>query len=132
MLPLGVFQIRELLLDDGSSPFGKWFSKLDHVSAVKVQVALARIEQGNVGSIKWFEGIGEIKIHWGLGCVSMWASKACRTFCYWAAVIRVHKTRTFNWLSLDGNSLSKTNQTRRYKNGFDQRLQRNCDGPNSK
>lgn len=41
MLPLGVFQIRELLLDDGSSPFGKWFSKLDHVSAVKVQVALA-------------------------------------------------------------------------------------------
>lgn len=41
MLPLSVFQIRELLLDDGSSPFGKWFSKLDHVSAVKVQVALA-------------------------------------------------------------------------------------------
>ena len=67
MLPLGVFQVRELLLDDGSSPFGKWFSKLDHVSAVKVQVALARIEQGNVGSIKWFHGIGEIKIHWGAG-----------------------------------------------------------------
>ena len=41
MLPLGAFQVRELLLDDGSSPFGKWFTKLDHVSAVKVQVALA-------------------------------------------------------------------------------------------
>ena len=67
MLPLSVFQIRELLLDDGSSPFGKWFCNLDPVSAVKVQVALARIEQGNLGSIKWFEGIGEIKIHWGAG-----------------------------------------------------------------
>jgi putative addiction module killer protein len=67
MLPSDVFQIRELLLDDGSSPFGKWFCNLDPVSAVKVQVALARIEQGNVGSIKWFEGIGEIKIHWGAG-----------------------------------------------------------------
>ena len=67
MLPSDVFQIRELLLDDGSSPFGKWFCNLDPVSAVKVQVALARIEQGNLGSIKWFEGIGEIKIHWGAG-----------------------------------------------------------------
>lgn len=45
MLPFRVFQIRELLLDDGSSPFGKWFSKLDHVSAVKVQVALAKWRQ---------------------------------------------------------------------------------------
>ena len=67
MLPSDVFQIRELLLYDGSSPFGKWFCNLDPVSAVKVQVALARIEQGNLGSIKWFEGIGEIKIHWGAG-----------------------------------------------------------------
>ena len=41
MLPLSIFQIRELLLDNGSSPFGKWFSKLDHLSALKVQVALA-------------------------------------------------------------------------------------------
>ena len=41
MLPSDVFQIREILLDDGSSPFGKWFSKLDHLSALKVQVALA-------------------------------------------------------------------------------------------
>jgi hypothetical protein len=41
MLPLGIFQIRELLLDNGSSPFESGFSKLEHVSAVKVQVALA-------------------------------------------------------------------------------------------
>ena len=67
MLPLIVFQIQELLLEDDTSPFGNWFHRLDPVSGVKVQVALARIEQGNLASIKWFEGIGEIKIHWGPG-----------------------------------------------------------------
>ena len=67
MLPLIVFQIQELLLEGDTSPFGNWFHSLDPVSGVKVQVDLARIEQGNLASIKWFEGIGEIKIHWGPG-----------------------------------------------------------------
>ncbi|MFY8103590.1 MAG: hypothetical protein ACOVK6_05770 [Ramlibacter sp.] len=32
------FQIKELLLDDGMSPFGEWFKGLEGVAAAKVQV----------------------------------------------------------------------------------------------
>jgi putative addiction module killer protein len=67
MLPLAVFHIKELMLDDGSSPFSDWFLRLDTQAAVKVQVALARMEQGNLSNAKWFKGIGEYKINWGPG-----------------------------------------------------------------
>ena len=67
MLPFSMFSIKELLLEDGSSPFGNWFLKLDTQAAVKVQVALARMEQGNLSNVKWFRGIGEYKINWGPG-----------------------------------------------------------------
>ena len=47
LLPLTpmAFSIKELRLDDGSSPFGEWFFGLDGVAAAKVRVAVARMEQ---------------------------------------------------------------------------------------
>ncbi len=32
-----------------------------------MSVAKARMEQGNISNIKWFQGIGEYKINWGPG-----------------------------------------------------------------
>jgi putative addiction module killer protein len=61
------FQIKELLLDDGDSPFAEWFGSLKAVAAAKVRVALSRMEQGNLSSVEWFRGIGEYKIDWGSG-----------------------------------------------------------------
>ncbi|AJE02130.1 type II toxin-antitoxin system RelE/ParE family toxin [Geobacter pickeringii] len=61
------YQVVELLLKDGTSPYGTWFNSLDPVAAAKVRIATLRIEQGNTSSIKWFEGIGEYKIDWGPG-----------------------------------------------------------------
>ncbi len=61
------FLIKELLLDDGMSPFGAWFSGLEGVAAAKVQVAVARMEQGNLSCVEWFRGIGEFRIDWGTG-----------------------------------------------------------------
>ncbi len=61
------FQIKELLLDDGMSPFGVWFRQLEGVAAAKVQVAVARMEQGNLSNVEWFRGIGEFRIDWGPG-----------------------------------------------------------------
>jgi len=61
------FQIKELLLDDGESPFGGWFSELEPVAAAKVRVAVTRMEQGNLSNVEWFRGIGEYKIDWGAG-----------------------------------------------------------------
>ena len=59
--------IREYIREDGSSPFGQWFERLDHQAAAKVSVALARIELGNTSNIKWFSGLGECRIDWGPG-----------------------------------------------------------------
>ncbi|MEX2516968.1 MAG: type II toxin-antitoxin system RelE/ParE family toxin [Gammaproteobacteria bacterium] len=60
-------EVREYIREDGSAPFRQWFDELHHQAAVKVSMALARIEAGNFGPVKWFSGIGEYKIDWGPG-----------------------------------------------------------------
>ena len=37
------YQVKELLLADGDSPFGQWFGSLDAIAAAKVRVAVGRI-----------------------------------------------------------------------------------------
>jgi putative addiction module killer protein len=64
---LVTYQIKELLLADGDSPFGEWFGSLEAVAAAKVRVAVSRMEQGNLSNVEWFRGIGECKIDWGPG-----------------------------------------------------------------
>ena len=61
------YQIKELLLEDGDSPFAEWFGSLEAVAAAKVRVAVSRMEQGNLSNVEWFRGIGEYKIDWGPG-----------------------------------------------------------------
>ena len=61
------YQIVELLLEDGTSPYEEWFLSLDPVAAAKIAVAKLRLQQGNTSSIKWFGGIGEYKVDWGPG-----------------------------------------------------------------
>jgi len=60
-------KVQEYLAPDRSSPYQKWFNRLDAIAAAKVTVAIMRIEQGNTSNIKWFDGIGEYKINWGPG-----------------------------------------------------------------
>ena len=61
------YQLKELLLPDGKSPYAHWFASLDAIAATKVIVAAARMEQGNLSNVEWFRGIGEYKIDWGPG-----------------------------------------------------------------
>lgn len=61
------YQVHELLLEDGSSPYADWFDSLDPIAAAKITVAKARMEQGNLSNVEWFRGIGEYKIDWGPG-----------------------------------------------------------------
>jgi putative addiction module killer protein len=60
-------RLEEYVREDGSAPFGAWFDRLDHHAAAKVATAIARVSAGNTSSIKWFSGIGEIRIDWGPG-----------------------------------------------------------------
>ena len=61
------YQLRELVLPDGSSPYADWFSTLDAVAAAKLAVAAARMERVNLSNVEWFRGIGEYRIDWGPG-----------------------------------------------------------------
>ena len=60
-------QIRELLLEDGSSPYADWFNSLPADAAAKVATAKLRMQQGNMSNVEWFRGIGEYKIDFGPG-----------------------------------------------------------------
>lgn len=61
------YQVVELLLPDGGSPYAEWFASLDAVAAAKITVAKLRMQQGNLSNVEWFRGIGEYKIDWGPG-----------------------------------------------------------------
>ena len=60
-------RIQEYIREDGSNLYKKWFDNLDAQAAAKVTIAKARLELGNTSNIKWFEGVGEYRIHWGPG-----------------------------------------------------------------
>ena len=62
-----LLRVEEYLREDGSSPYRDWFNDLDAAHAANVSVAVLRLSQGNTSSIKWFDGLGEIRIDWGPG-----------------------------------------------------------------
>lgn len=62
-----IYQVHELLSQDGASPYAKWFMSLHHQAAAKVTVAVLRMQQGNHSNLKWLGGIGEYRIDWGPG-----------------------------------------------------------------
>lgn len=53
--------------EDASNPYKQWFDSLSAQVAAKVTVAKLRMALGNTSSIKWFDGMGEYVIDWGLG-----------------------------------------------------------------
>lgn len=59
--------VQEYIREDGSNPYKRWFDGLVPQAAAKVTTAVLRLEMGNTANIRWFEGIGELKIDWGSG-----------------------------------------------------------------
>jgi len=62
-----MIRIEEYLREDGASPYQAWFDQLAAQPAAKVATAIGRVATGNTSSIKWFAGLGEIRIDWGPG-----------------------------------------------------------------
>lgn len=62
-----LIRVEEYQRTGGSSPFRNWFDRLSAPAAARVATHLLRIERGNTGAIKWFSGIGEVRINWGPG-----------------------------------------------------------------
>lgn len=63
-----VRRVIEYLERDGSSPFGKWLTRLNAKAAAKVATALYRLEQGNMSNVKSVgKGVFEYRIDFGPG-----------------------------------------------------------------
>lgn len=61
-------KVEQYLQEDGTSPFEKWFVKLNAIAAAKVSTALYRMELGNFSNVKSVgKGVFEYKIHFGPG-----------------------------------------------------------------
>jgi len=61
-------KVVEFLEPNGSSPYAKWFARLDAVAAAKVATALYRMEQGNLSNVKAVgQGVAEYRIDFGPG-----------------------------------------------------------------
>ena len=63
-----MLEVREYIDGRGRSPFGRWFDDLDSSAAARVRTALARMEAGNLGSVRGVgNGVLEVRIHVGPG-----------------------------------------------------------------
>ena len=60
-------RVEEYVREDGSVPFKGWFERLDPHAAAKAATAVTRLSLGNTSNVKWFSGIGEIRVDWGPG-----------------------------------------------------------------
>jgi putative addiction module killer protein len=61
------YRVEEYVREDGTVPFKDWFERLDSQAAAKVATAVTRLSLGNASNVKWFSGIGELKVDWGPG-----------------------------------------------------------------
>ena len=63
-----VIEVREYLDHRGRSPFAAWFNRLDGSAALRVRVALERIQAGYLYSVKGVgAGVLEYRMHTGPG-----------------------------------------------------------------
>ncbi len=60
-------KVEEYLKENGHSPYRDWFDRLGAAYAAKVAVGVLRLSHGNTSGIKWFDGLGELRIDWGPG-----------------------------------------------------------------
>jgi putative addiction module killer protein len=61
-------ELRYYVGADGRSPFARWFDDLNAIAAARIVRALARVEQGNLSSVKSVGGgVLEFRIDFGPG-----------------------------------------------------------------
>jgi putative addiction module killer protein len=65
---LVMIEVRAYVDDKGNCPFQGWFRRLDLAAKRKVETALARMEQGNLGDVRSVgKGLSEHRSHFGPG-----------------------------------------------------------------
>lgn len=68
ILLIPMIEIEVYTAPDGKQPFIKWLEGIDRNARQRVNVALARLEDGNTGSLKSVgDGVHEIRLQFGAG-----------------------------------------------------------------
>ncbi len=61
-------RLYKLVLDDGGCPIDGWLATLrDTVTRARILRQIDKIERGNLGQHRFFDGIGELKLDFGPG-----------------------------------------------------------------
>ncbi len=61
-------EVREYISEQGSSPFAKWFNRLNATAAARITMALTRVELGNLSDHKSVgAGVWELRLDFGPG-----------------------------------------------------------------
>ena len=96
-------EIREYLLQDGTSPYAKWFDELNAQAAAKVATAIARMTQGNFSNAKGVgAGVHEYRIDFGPGIEFILEERAIGWSFYWAVEQKSASKETSEKLRIDG------------------------------
>lgn len=100
----------EYLDDFGRSPFAKWMNDLDSYAAIKVQVAMTKVEVGNFSSVRNLGGgISEIKIDFGPGIGFILQKKKNFYFCCLGVVLKKINSMKLMKLKRCGKNIKKEN-----------------------
>ncbi len=63
-----MIEIEVYTAEDGNQPFIKWLENIDREARRRVNIALAKLEDGNTGSLKSVgSGVHEIRLTYGAG-----------------------------------------------------------------
>lgn len=63
-----MIEVREYLTTVGTSPYAKWFNRLNAAAAAKVTIAVTRMAQGNLANAKSVgSGVQEYRVDFGPG-----------------------------------------------------------------
>ncbi len=61
-------EVREYINEQGSSPFAKWFNRLNATAAARITMTLTRVELGNLSDHKSVgAGVWELRLDFGPG-----------------------------------------------------------------
>ena len=106
MLPSSL-EVLEYLDTSGRSPFGDWFDGLNAEAAAKISVAVTRLRQGNVSSVKSVgDGVMEYKLILVRAIAFISVGTVSESSCCWPVVRNAARARTFAWLERDGQITS--------------------------
>lgn len=124
-----MFEISEYVNSQGTSPFARWFKRLDSIAAAKVTTALYRMEQGNLSNVKGVgSGISEQRINFGPGYRIYFGRDGDRLIILLGGGTKARQQRDIESARIHWRNYRQRKRQEVHEHAIDKRLQRNDSG----